>query len=57
MNVQGYGGQYDRYMDGHEATIDQAEMAARGILSGQQSRGERSNYPSGAKRAQSISCS
>lgn len=27
-------------MNGHEAPIDQAEMAARGIMSGSQTRGE-----------------
>ncbi len=38
---QGYSGQYDGYMNGHEAAIDQAEMAARGMM--QQGTGELSN--------------
>ena len=35
---QGYSGQYEEYTNGHEVAIDQAEMAARGMM--QQSRGE-----------------
>ncbi len=35
---QGYSGQYEGYMNGHEAAIDQAEMAARGMM--QHGRGE-----------------
>lgn len=42
FKLQGYSGQHEDYMNGYEATIDQAEMGARGIMSGQQSRGEQS---------------
>ena len=41
---QGYNGQYEGYMNGHEAAIDQAEMAARGMSMGQHSRGELSAW-------------
>ena len=43
FRLQAYSGHYGGYMNGHEAAIDQAEMAARGIMSGSQSRGEHCN--------------
>ena len=38
--AQGYNDHYDKLTDGHEAGIDPGEMAARGITSGVQGRGE-----------------
>ena len=38
--AQGYNSHYDKFTDGHEPGIDPGEMAARGITSGVQGRGE-----------------
>lgn len=43
FRLQAHSGHYGGYMNGHEAPIDQAEMAAQGIMSGSQSRGEHCN--------------